>query len=268
MRLDNNRDYRWISVEERKRYDEILKQERIGNSNLKRNLYNDYPEAVKHYLSLFPNNHICLADIKKRMDIHSINEEFLSLVHDQSTNERDILRFINHEKEAFFIVGSIFNAGCFRFGHHEAYVFPEFKLGKDYRPDYLLIGKGSGGYEFIFVEFEKSNGRVTLQSGYSGQVMRAGNFQILDWKHWIDSGFLKLKEFFEKEKNPQLSLPNEFIEFDRTRMHYVVVAGTRSDYSEKTYLQRRSEEMDSGTRFLHYDNLYDASEELFNRQTF
>ena len=39
-------------------------------------------------------------------------------------------------------------------------------LGDEYRTDYVLIGKASGGYEFVFVEFEKLDGRITIKDGH------------------------------------------------------------------------------------------------------
>ena len=99
---------------------------------------------------------------------------------------RCCLRFINH-KPAFYIPASILYAGGFAFGHHDLYLFPEFKLGDKYRADYVLIGSGSGGYEFVFIEFESPNERITLKDGHSGQAIRKGNFQLSDWKRWIES---------------------------------------------------------------------------------
>lgn len=267
MHLDNRRDYKRISDIEKKQYEIILAKEKEGLT-IRRNLYNEYPEAVKHYLSLFPNNHICLNDIKKRLNIHSINEDFRYLIHNEETNEREILKFINHDKSAFYIVGSIFDAGGFTFGHHDAYVFPEFKLGSLFRTDYLLIGKGSGGYEFIFIEFEKPNGRVALKNGHRGQIIRSGVFQTIDWKKWVDSNYSGLREFFEKEKNTSIELPDEFVQLDTTRIHYVVVAGHREDYDDTTYYERRYEKHTTNTIILHYDNLYDSAERLIERTTF
>lgn len=267
MRL-YNRDYRSITQEEKVKYEEIKVTETMGTPFETFNYYCDYPEAIKHYLSYFPNNHIFLGDVKKSCKIHLINEEFLALVHDTSTTEQDILRFINHDYQAYYIIGSIFNAGGFRFGHHDAYIFPEFRLGNDYRVDYLLIGKSSGGYEFIFVELEKSNGRVTLADGHPGQAMRSGTFQIYNWNAWIDSNFTSLRTFFDSEKQANKDLPKEFYTYDSTRMHYVVVSGTREDYNDQTYRYRRQEDQHSNVVYLHYDNLYDASERLIEQNTF
>lgn len=268
MRLNSTRDYKYITATERKIYESILETEDIGQKYGRINHYNQYPEAVKHYLSLFPNNHMCLYDMKENVDLHKINEAFYSTVHNPETNEQDILRFINHVPKAYHIIGSVFIAGGFRVGHHDTYLFPEFRLGDDYRADYLLIGKGSGGYEFIFIELEKSNGRVTLKDGHPGQVIRSGEYQIDDWKKWIDSNFYKLSLFFDSEKQIGASLPTEFYDFDSTRVHYVVIGGTRDDYTDKTYEVRRRKERESSILMLHYDNLFDASEELLKRETF
>ena len=282
MRLDNSRDYRHITLTEKETYERILAQEETGRKFGKINHYNDFPEAVKHYLSLFPNNHIYLNDMKAKCDLHSINGAFYSLIHCPETNEQDVLRFINHEPQAFHIIGSIFIA-CgfhvgrddpismvdgFNVGHHGAYLFPEFCLGEDYRADYLLIGKGSGGFEFIFVELEKPNGYVTLKNGHLGQVIRSGENQIEDWKLWIDANFATLQDFFNSEKQIGATLPTEFCHYDSTRMHYVVVGGKREDYNDTTYSIRRRKEHETGIVMLHYDNLFDASESLLERNTF
>ena len=273
MWLNKLRNYKKITPEEYQRYEAVKSMETINGRRFgKINHYNQYPEAVKHYLSLFPNNHICLHDMKIKSDLHLINEEFYSLIHNAETKEQDILRFINHDPQAYHIVGSIFNAISFRFtkqgfGHHEAYLFPEFWLGDDYRADYLLAGKGSGGFEFIFVEFEKPNGRVTLKDGHLGQVIRSGENQIGDWKCWLDANFYKLKDFFDLEKQEGAVLPKEFYNYDSSRFHYVVVGGTREDYTAETYRIRRTKEHER-VIMLHYDNLYDASEELLERNTF
>ena len=263
-----DRDYRKVTTEEKLQYEKIKAAEVEGMPVGKKNLYRDYPEAIKHYLSLFPNNHIFLSDVKVSCDMQTINERFENLIHDTRSTERDVTRFINHDPKAYYIICSILSTGGFVFGHHDTYIFPEFQLGKDYRVDYLLIGGGSGGYEFVFVELEKPNGRVTVVSGHPGQVTRSGTNQINDWKRWIESNFVVLRSFFEQEKREDVTLPEEFCKLDTTRMHYVVVSGTRVDYKDTTYLNRRREIKESNVIFLHYDNLFDASQRLINQNTF
>lgn len=250
--------------EEIDEYNSIKKSEINSNSKLGRiNKEHFYPKAIKQYKSLFPNNYIETSYYQNNDSVDETTGKFYDLIHAPNTNERDILRFINHTP-AFYIVAGILN--WYHFGHHKAFVFPEFVLGS-YRADYLLIGSGSGGYEFIFVEFELPNGRITLQSGHEGQAIRSGNNQIRDWKHEIESNFesfsAELKKYTHKD-----TLPNEFIKYDSSRFHYVVVAGTREDYNETTYRDRRVAIQQENVKKLHYDNLYDEACRINGKHTF
>lgn len=131
----------------------------------------------------------------------------------------------------------------------------------------MLIGKGSGGYEFIFIEFEKSNGRITLKDGNLGEVFRKGINQISDWQTWLDANFQSLGKYFEEIKGKE-ELPEEFLKYDTTRMHYVVVAGLRSDFDKKTYRLQRDKLKKEDIKLLHYDNLCDSADRLLDMRTF
>lgn len=248
-------------------YESTLKMEKEAVCNRKYGKPNHrrlYPEAVRHYDSLFPNNHVEVFDFQNAGNMEMLNEEFCDLIHNPNTNERDILRFINH-KPAYHIISGVFK--CFpRFGHHDAYIFPEFALG-EYFADYLLIGKGSGGYEFILVELEHPNGRTTLKSGHEGEAYRKGNNQIKDWKYEIEAHFSTSFASIIKYSN-KIELPSEFSEYDASRFHYVVVAGLREDYNETTYRDRRNKDQYDNVMLLHYDNLYDKACELETANTF
>lgn len=254
------------TVHELQRYQEVLHTEqpndgnaRIGKTNLRRM----YPEAVRHFESLFPNNHVELFDFHNTGNMELLNEEFCKLIHNPETKERDVLRFINH-RPAYHIIGGVFK--YFNFGHHDAYIFPEFRLG-EYIPDYLLIGKSSGGYEFIFVELEHPNGRTTLKSGHEGEAFRKGTYQVFDWKAEIEAHFPAVFATIIQYSN-KAALPIEFSELDSSRFHYVVVAGLREDYKESTYRDRRNKAIQQNILTLHYDNLYDKACELVESQTF
>lgn len=80
-------------------YEDVLCTEReaVGDRRFgKINHRRLYPAAVRHYDSLFPNNHIELFDFQNEGNMEQLNEEFCALIHDANTNERDVLRFINH----------------------------------------------------------------------------------------------------------------------------------------------------------------------------
>lgn len=66
---------------------------------------------------------------------------------------RKILNFIK-DNEYYHIIGSLIWGLTINTGNHGVYLFPEFQLGNLYKADYLIMGKSSGGYEFILVEKE------------------------------------------------------------------------------------------------------------------
>ncbi len=92
-------------------------------------------------------------------DYHAINcdkeaKNFLDIIN-EAKKENDVQRYIKKSNQKWFIPLSILKA--YDFGHHFSCVVPEFQLGSQYRLDYLLVGKNSLGYQFVFVEFEDVN---------------------------------------------------------------------------------------------------------------
>ena len=75
-----------------------------------------------------------------------------------------------------------------------------------------------------------------------------------------------MEEF--KKYTPKV-LPEEFLRYDPTRMHYAVVAGRRQDFDDPTIrvLQRQLEK-ESDIKLLHYDNLLDDSRRLIGMSSY
>ncbi len=213
------------------------------------------PKASYHYNSLFPNNYILFNYEMHHENIKEIFDDFKNLVKDINSNERSLLNFIK-ENESYFILESLFYS--YDFGHHDAYLFREFELPPNYLVDFLLVGKSSGGFEFIFIEFESPNKEITLKDGSLGNGFRKGIKQIEDWDAWLDSNFSTLKNVFKKYQNPKRDLPSEFYELDKTRIHYLVIAGKREHFNGKTYKTKRKGI--NNVRIKHYDNLIDKTE--------
>ena len=140
-------------------------------------------------------------------------------------------------------------------------------LGNKFRADYVLIGKGSGGYEFVLIEFEKPDGRITLKNGHWGECFRKGEFQVKDWKRWMDAHNC---QFFSDllSVSGREDIPKEFQEYDSTRFHYIVVSGLRSDFDDTTYRDAREKAQNEGIYMIHHDNLLDNARELQKRETF
>lgn len=251
--------------------EEIEEMNRLNTSNPRvvnaqfgrKNFFYLYPKAVRHYLSTFPNNYMDKQLLKDTDELNRQCHLFENLLDDTTISELDIKRFIQNDRY-YHIPASIFRG--YNFGHHEAALFKEFQLGTRYKADYLLAGRASGGWQFIFVEFEKPYGRVTIQDGKFGEVIRAGIDQINDWRSFIEADFQTISSEFLKYTNKTLS--NEFYKYDSTRLHYVVVAGRRSDFTENTRTLQRRLELEQNIRLLHYDNLIDNAFEMIGRNTY
>ncbi|MCE7991604.1 MAG: DUF4263 domain-containing protein [Roseivirga sp.] len=210
-------------------------------------------EAGQHYRSFFPNQYLALNFDKHPCLGIGKFDKFKALLNETSTNEEAILTFIA-STESYFILESLFY--YYDFGHHDSYLFRELPLYPDFVVDFLLVGKNSGGYEFIFIEFEHPNLKSTLKDGSLATSFRKGLRQIEDWDHWIDKNYNQLFSLFQKVKNQRLSLPDEFHILDKSRIHFLVIAGRRQDFTEKTYrLKRKSVK---NIKLLHYDNLIDC----------
>lgn len=267
----HSRDYCILTQEEKEEW-EILKEKEIvpgiGNGDfvVRRSLYREYPVAVRHYKSLFPNNHLDIVELQQTERLTSLAEMFLAVIDSPNSNERSILNWIREEK-AYFIIASIMK-GYYSFGHHDAFVFPEFQLGNSFQVDYLIVGRSSGGYEFIFVELEHPNKNITLANGHLGDAMRKGERQVTDWKYWLESNYTTLYETYKKYKSPRKDLTEEFIKYDSSRIHYVVVAGRRNDFNDRTYQLKRQKRQTENILMLHYDNLYDSAKALIGEPTY
>ncbi|MGD9643201.1 MAG: Shedu anti-phage system protein SduA domain-containing protein [Elusimicrobiales bacterium] len=261
------RDYNQLLPDEMAEFHEFA-DDRWGKSGsiyIKPNRFAQCSKAVRHYMQLFPNNYLDILELKDVDKLNPIVEKFQRLLEERNCSERDIIEFVK-TNGAFFLIGSIL--GNYQFGHHAAHVFPEFPLGNSYVVDYLIVGKNSGGYEFVFVEMEHPCRKSVLAKGDLGDSYRKGVSQIDDWKIWLDSYFASLHEVFEKVKNPEITLPREFIKYDSTRVHFVVVSGARSEYTEKTYRLRRDKHKKDDVLILHYDNLADSAGAVIGANTY
>lgn len=201
MRL-YDRDYTIITeLEQQQKIDitnkntSYLGKMKIYNSSI----FREFPKAIRHFQSMFPNNYIDIEELKNTADLQVKNEKFKSLINDKKSIETDILRHIKLT-QSYHILGSILKE--FHFGHHGAYIFPEFELGPSYRVDYLLVGSGSGGYQFLLIELENLYGHITIGDGEFGDTIRKGLKQIktgrFGWKRII---LLLLKHLKKRQIN-------------------------------------------------------------------
>jgi hypothetical protein len=221
----------------------------------------DLDPACRYHLTLFPNHYLDPFYLSWNAVIEPKICGFLELLNCKNTTERDIHNFIS-KNEAYYIIGSLLSR--YDFGHHYAFLFPEFNIGSKYKADYLLIGAGSDGYFFVFVELESIYGNITINNGDLGECFRKGISQIKDWKYKIEGNFSLFRNELDKYKSKKNTLPDEFVNYDSTRFHYIVICGRRVDFSEKTYRERRTNEI----VLLHYDNLYEHAKGVIGNRTY
>lgn len=227
----------------------------------------EQPKFYRHHNRFFPNNYLDPVDFRSDYKLFKNKvHQFDTLIHNTKCIERDILNYIR-DARSYFIIGSIL-VDNFRFGHHETFVFPEFPLGTSHVADFLLIGKSSDGYSFVFVELESPYGNITLKDGSLGNVFRKGISQIDDWEGWLESNFSNLEIEFSKYLSPNLVLPNEFRKFDKSRIHFAVVAGLRKNFNDKTYHIKRRKMKERSLYLFHYENLIEYSSNLINGLTY
>lgn len=227
----------------------------------------ELPKAARMYDTIFPNNYLDIVDLKDRENIKLLNDNFYNILNKDETTEQQILKYIK-ESKSYHIIGAILYGCHINTGHHGLFIFTEFQLGNSYKVDYLLVARSSGGYEFIFVEFESAYGKITKKDGNLGYEFNDGISQLEDWSRWLQSNYYSLTETFKKYKNNEKQLSDEFYNYDSSRMHYVVVAGRRSDFNDTTYRIRREKIKSNDIYILHYDNLVDYANMLLDKVTY
>lgn len=260
-----DRDYRTLLPRERERWEELRELEvvgKMGDKEFRQSRFHEYPKAARHHIHIFPNNYLDIMELEDEAFLKSNIAGFSYLLDSDSPSERKILNFIT-ERRAYFLIGSLLHV-YFCFGHHEAYLFPEFQLGNSFKVDHLLVGKNSGGWHFVFVELEAPTGKITLADGSLGEAFRKGLAQVNDWDSWLDARYHSISETFEKATSNGTVLPTEFSQLDRSRIHFVVVAGRRSDFNDKTYrICRKQTQL-----LIHYDNIVDAARDVIGKSTY
>lgn len=257
-----DRDYSSLTEQERDEWEAVKKKntKQLGELTVSSGSILDYSKAARHYIHRFPNNYLDPADLADEQFIHRERDKFKELLDSECTGEREIINHIN-KTHVYFLIGSLFKK-YYSFGHHEAFIFPEFQLGNSYKVDYLLVGKNSHGYHFVFIELEAPTGRITLENGNLGDIFRKGMSQVEYWKIWLEAHFSSISETFEKYLHQDKYLTEEFRELDSSRLNFAVLAGRRNDFTKVTYRKSRTILKENSTLLIHYDNVLDATTEI------
>lgn len=226
-------------------------------SNNKISFMDEYFNSVNYLYNkskLFAEHCLYLMNYKE-LDFEKESKDF-DLIISNAKNEVDVQRYIKSNKK-WFIPGSIFLD--YNFGHMETYLFPEQKLGNDYVADYMLIGKESGGYSLILVEFETPNTEYLISTAnMESESVRRGLTQLQDWKRWIDSN----REYFIRN----IGLREFGIDIPAYRTFYYLVVSRRK-YMNKMAVEVRGQNVYErhNTKIVTFDRLTENVMKLGNR---
>lgn len=196
--------------------------------------------------------------IYEKKDYHLLDcereaRELLSIIN-SAKKESDVQSYIKSNQK-WFIPLSILKA--YDFGHHFSCVVPEYKLGIEYRLDYLLIGKNSLGYQFVFVEFEDVNVDYRLKTANSEtDKVRKGLNQIRDWKRWIEQN---KRYFFGADGIKKFTNDVPLWGF-----RYALVVSRRCRMDDMSNQLRGESQKDFGVTIMSYDRLVDYVALLHN----
>ena len=261
-----DRDYRELTkekIEEKNKIDTAMNPSKGKFGKIK--CFRSYPQAIRYNQSLFPNNYMDINLLQNRQELEKQADGLVRLLDNHETTELNVKRYIQDNKY-YCIPASIF-VRYYTFGHHEAVLFKEFPLGTSYKADYLLAGRGSGGWQFIFVEFECVYGNIFLKDGSFGSAIRKGKKQIEDWKKYLEANYTSIYTEFKRYTNK--NLPDEFVHYDSSRMHYVIITGRRADFDNDTRRwEQRNLESKENIDLCHYDNLLDDFRSLIGRESY
>ena len=177
----------------------------------------------------------------------------------------------------------MFGQLCCNVGGHDDRVISEFKLGTDYRADFVVLHSFSGVWEINFVELEPSNVTLFNSKGKPGDRLSGALQQIRDWKEFVSDSPSTLKDEIAKVAkacdilDPEMSFRQDLTDFndvglqDRNmhfRYNYHIVCSRKSLNSESQLKKKGAfynENINVATydRLLHIAKCFDEKRRYF-----
>jgi hypothetical protein len=243
-----------ISSEEKDAYERYKMLKRTGGLRVtvkeERELFRKY-RAIRHLESRYPSNLLDVFSLPT--DAKADIDEYESLLM-ESKEEKPLQDFFNIKP--YFIASLLCETN---FGHHATYAFSQFQIANKYRPDFVLAGKSSQGYGWVFIELQSPNCNLMLKNGMVAQQPREGLHQIKLWQEWFRKhlGYAKSSDGLDMEG------------LNEARMLYYLVVGSRDKYNEEANDWRdREMATDKSLRIISYDRLINTFKTIIDRRNF
>lgn len=202
------------------------------------------------------------AQAPRRRRLVSLENKVRSVL-DNAEGERHAIEFF--KKHAFLVLRA------FEWGHNYECCVPEFRLGDEYRADFLVLSADSGSWHVALIEFESPNSRLYLKDGTPSRSLRLAQRQVSDWKNWCHANDAYIRQRFaavlRKARAPAMCSCADMHQRGETEImdyrtyldfHYHIVIGRRACLSPEEQERRAKSARDWGApEICTYDRLVD-----------
>jgi hypothetical protein len=199
-------------------------------------------------------------------------EELETLI-DSSTSEHPIVQWLKQKENACILPLAV---KMFPLGK---YALPEFSFGTDYRADFVVMGRFSGGFDIQFIEMEPPNVPLFTRAGIPAKRFAGALSQVRDWKAYVEKNrgivLKELAKSAEKEallltrwiRNPKGSFSSRSPYSPLSIYHpeagfnwdYHIVIGRRTSLSEEHLGKKAAFHNTDSVEVMTYDRLIDAA---------
>ncbi|MCX7011508.1 MAG: DUF4263 domain-containing protein [Candidatus Sumerlaeota bacterium] len=194
-----------------------------------------------------------------------LSEQFRAIALNHDAKERDVHAFL---KQYPYVLIHLFN------GAWNLYrIFPEFRLGADFRADFVIISAGSGSWYGHFIELKGPQDAPYTKAGLPTRQLNWAIGQTNDWLEFVWSQRANLMREFAKlikpfgrhaQNNLMARDVTADIELEHPRTHidfaYYIVIGNSALFSEK---QRKAHARYSVSQsVVTYDRVYKTMREI------
>ncbi len=180
------RDFTILTADEELAWHDLREKEVVGNIGkfpVRRSLLRQYPKAARHFNSYFPNHYLDIVELSEKERLTTQLNGFSELLNCSEVNERKILEFINYN-HGYFLVACILRNYYVHFGHHGAYLFPEFQIGKSLPDEFTTMDKSRLHFAVVAGrrnDFKEKTYRIRRKKWNDEKVL------ILHYDNLIDS---------------------------------------------------------------------------------
>ena len=108
------------------------------------------------------------------------------------------------------------------------------------------------------MECESINGSIIIKDDVFGESIRKGKTQVENWSFYLEQQWNNVYYKLLEKANDDTSLPKEFTYYDSSRIHFLVVAGRRSEYTDVAQRRIREEEKHR-VKITNYDRWYETA---------